>query len=477
MNNEFLINLLPIFPGVLLLITGLILMLRSSFSEDTNVVNLYATGGALLACLLEFAILISNCSACSQGAFSGGAYGILASDALTSFFRFLFLLAFLFSIVNLCFDKLFQDKKSSVLIILFFASVGGYFLISAREVITWYLSLELMSLSSYVLVAAHLSDKKSSEAAIKYFVAGALGSALILFGLVCFYGFSGSGNFTEIYQAISVADTKFIALSSIFLLSGLTFKLGLFPFHYWVADVYQGAARSITVFLSSAVKVAIVAATFFICRDILVFFQEHLVKFWWVVLALSSLLANIMALRQKSLSRLVAYSSIANTAYLSVGFLHLEKADFKLALLNYLVIYILMTLISFISISVLQSDDKKSLLGLSKRSPFLTAVILINLLALAGLPPLLVGLFAKIYVLKAALSAKYVGLSIIFIIGFVIGCYYYLKLIAAMFTESENSASLIIPVITKIILFILAGTLVYYTFFPVRLYDFLGKLV
>ena len=325
-----------------------------------------------------------------------------------------------------------------------FALLGMMVLISANNLLILYLGLELLSLSLYALVAFNRDSSQASEAALKYFVLGAIASAMLLYGISILYGISGTLDIPMLAE--SIANTSFDRLVLLFALSfivvGVAFKLGAVPFHIWVPDVYQGAPTAVTLFIGSAPKIAAYA----MAMRLLVGSLGELQHDWQgmlIVLAVLSLgLGNIVAIAQSNIKRMLAYSTISHIGFILLGILSGSAAGYSAAMF-YTIVYALMTMGAFGAVIILSRagvdaerlDDYK---GLNDKHPWFAFMMLIFMFSMAGVPPL-VGFQAKLAVLRTLVQAELVWLAIVAVLFSVIGAFYYLRIIKLMYFDQAES--------------------------------------
>lgn len=329
-----------------------------------------------------------------------------------------------------------------------FSLLGQIVMISGNNVLVIYLGLELMSLSLYALVALRRDHVASIEAAMKYFVLGALASGFLLYGISMLYGATGSLDLSDIARATSsiTANKTILVFALVFIVSGLAFKLGAVPFHMWVPDVYQGSPTGVTLLLGAAPKLA----AFAICFRLLVegmFTQAIEWQQMLVVLAvLSMAVGNIAALAQTNFKRMLAYSTISHMGFMLLGLLSgvsdghvLLAADAYGSSMFYVITYVLSTLGTFGLILLLarngfESENIDDLKGLSKRSPWFALVMLMLMFSLAGIPPFM-GFYAKFSVLQAVLGTGQVWLALVAVLFSLVGAYYYLRVVKVMYFD------------------------------------------
>lgn len=371
--------------------------------------------------------------------------GLYRADAFGSFAKILiyFAAAISLMIAPKALEKMGAMRAEyPVLIIL--AAVGMGVMVSATDLLTLYIGLELNSLAAYVLASFARNDGRSAEAGLKYFVLGALASGILLFGMSLLYGFTGSTSFETIGSAMTGEISMGLVFGLVFVLSGLAFKISAAPFHMWTPDVYEGAPTPVTAFFASAPKVA---ASALLIRIVIEAFGNQ-VQAWqqivMVVALMSIVIGAVGAIGQQNLKRLLAYSSINNVGFLLIG-LAAGTEQGVAAMLVYLAIYVAMTLGGFICLMQLNGRDgeiKESMAdiaGLSKTRPALAAILAIFMFSLAGIPPLF-GFYGKLVVFNAAIAAGLFPLAVIGIAASVIGAFYYLKVVKTMyFDESADS--------------------------------------
>ncbi|MCL4861023.1 MAG: NADH-quinone oxidoreductase subunit N [Caldilineaceae bacterium] len=318
---------------------------------------------------------------------------------------------------------------------------------SATDLIVVFLALEVFSLGLYILTGLHRRNPRSSEAAMKYFLLGAFASAFFVYGAALVYGAAGSTQYSVIAQAIADgrADMSLLYPGIALLLVGFGFKVSLAPFHMWTPDVYQGAPTPVTAFMSVGTKAAAFAA---LIRVFLVALPATQASWGWVLAILAIItmtLGNLAALRQTSLKRMLAYSSIAHAGYVLVGLAAGNPAGADAALF-YLFTYAFMNIGAFAVIMILERADENDALqqraaGLAQRWPMLALVMAIFMLSLSGVPPL-AGFFGKLLVFKAAVDGGWAWLAVIGMLNSAIGAYYYLRVTVAMYFDQPTAETL-----------------------------------
>lgn len=321
-----------------------------------------------------------------------------------------------------------------------FASLGMMIMASAGNFLTVYLGLELLALSMYALVAFDRDSVKGSEAAMKYFVLGALASGLLLYGMSMLYGATGTLDLAAMSEVIAAgkAEETVLVFGLVFVVIGIAFKFGAVPFHMWVPDVYDGAPTAVTLFLGSAPKIAAFALAIRLLADGAGGLSAH-----WsdmlIILAVASLaIGNIVAIAQTNVKRMLAYSTISHVGFIFLGFVAADGRGYGAALF-YTVVYALTAaggfgLLTILSRKGVDAETLDDLKGLNDRSPWLAGMMLLILFSMAGVPPT-VGFFAKLFVLDAVVQVDMVWLAVVAVFFSIIGAYYYLRAIKMMYFD------------------------------------------
>jgi NADH-quinone oxidoreductase subunit N len=429
-------SLLPALPELTLAVGAMALLMIGAFRGQA--VTGLVTGLAVFLLVIAGALVLWL----PPGRLATFAGGFVVDD----FARYMKLLALTGSAVTLLFATEYLADQSrrmfeyAVLIML--ATVGMLVLISAADMITLYLGLELMSLSLYVVAASHRDNVKSTEAGLKYFVLGALSSGMLLYGSSLIYGFTGTVSFAGIAAAAKGGNLGLI-FGLVFLLAGMCFKVSAVPFHMWTPDVYEGAPTPVTAFFASAPKVAALAV---FTRATLTAFPG-IVNEWQQIVVFVSIasmaLGSVAAIGQTNIKRLMAYSSIGHMGFALVG-LAAASVEGAQGVLVYIAIYVAMTLGTFAVIQAMRRDGKAvegiaDLAGLSRTNPAMAFFLAMLMFSLAGVPPL-AGFFAKFYVFLAAVKAGLWVLAVLGVIASVIGAYYYLAVIKIMYFDEPAGA-------------------------------------
>ncbi|MEQ1917020.1 MAG: NADH-quinone oxidoreductase subunit NuoN [Gallionella sp.] len=330
------------------------------------------------------------------------------------------------------------------MVLALFALLGMNVMISANNFVTLYLGLELLSLALYAMVALQRDSAVATEAAMKYFILGALASGLLLYGMSMLYGATGSLDLNAISDAIKhgVPNKSLLAFGLVFIVSGLAFKLGVVPFHMWIPDVYHGAPTPMTMLIGSAPKLAAFAFT----ARILVEGLQPLMHDWssmLIIMAVASMaLGNLSAIAQTNLKRMFAYSTISHMGFLILGFIGGGIEGYGSAMF-YAVVYVLMTLGGFGMIMLLsragfEADTLNDFKGLNQRSPWLAFMMLLLMFSMAGVPPT-VGFYAKFSVLNAIVQTGHTWLAVTAVMFSLIGAFYYLRIVKLMYFDAPES--------------------------------------
>ena len=379
----------------------------------------------------------------------GGQYGIgfqgqFSADPFSAFFNVLILGAGAFALLlSLDYNEREGLARFEYPVLVLLATTGMMVMVSATNMMTLYLGLELQSLALYVLAAFARDTLRSSEAGLKYFVLGALASGLLLYGISLVYGFSGTMDFKSLAHMLT-DPTKVSAgmvVGLVFVLSGLAFKISAVPFHMWTPDVYEGSPTPVTAFFGTAPKVAAMA----MLLRVMVTPFGHLLPEWQLLVQLvsiaSMLLGSLAAIGQTSIKRLMAYSSIGHVGYALIGLAAGTEAGVR-GVLIYMIVYVFMNLATFAVIITMRRQGRAvekiaDLAGLARTEPALALVMAAAMFSMAGIPPLS-GFFGKLYVFLAAVQAGLMPLAVIGVLTSVIGAYYYLRIVKLMYFDASD---------------------------------------
>ncbi|MCM5678373.1 NADH-quinone oxidoreductase subunit NuoN [Schlegelella sp. S2-27] len=446
-------NWLAIYPEILLLVLTCVIALVDLFVTDPRRTPTYVL--TLLSLVVVGALQLAYVT---DGVTVYGMQDMVVSDPMGNLLEFFATIA---TLVSLVYARPYAaDRgmlKGELFTLSLFSLLGIMVLISANNFLTLYLGLELMSLSLYALVALRRDHAGSTEAAMKYFVLGALASGFLLYGMSMMYGATGSLELGEVFKAIGTGqiNEQVLVFGVVFVVAGLAFKLAAVPFHMWVPDVYQGAPTAVTLMISGAPQLA----GFAMAIRLLVEGMIGLAVDWQqmlIVLAVASLVVgNLAAIAQTNLKRMLAYSTIGQMGFvllgLSCGVLPSNTASAANAYSSamfYTVTYVLTTLGTFGLIALLaregfEAEEISDLKGLNQRSPWYAAVMAIFMFSLAGVPPA-VGFYGKLAVLQALVSTNqslYVWLAVIAVLLSLVGAFYYLRVVKVMYFDEATDTS------------------------------------
>ena len=435
-------DFLLLMPELFVAGSGLLLLVAGAFFKQSPV-HYFAIAG--------FGIMLATLYALAQqwGSMSVMFGGLLESNNFIVLSKIIIVLGTLLVMLMVHGAGFTQNWITfETVALMLFSTLGMMLMVSANHLLAFYVALELMSLSLYILAASNRDNILSAEAGTKYFVLGALASGLFLFGCSLVYGFSGTADFAKLAILYAHHTLPIGALLGVILiLVALFFKMSAVPFHMWTPDVYQGAPTVITAFFASAPKVAALAIT---ARFLMAPLGGLVVQWQQITIAASvasMVVGAIAALRQSNIKRLLAYSSIGHVGYLLLGISSDSFAGMQ-AVLVYLLIYIVMTAGMFTAVLQLNkkglpAESLEDFKGLASQSPMLAAIISLFMLSMAGIPPF-AGFFAKFYVFLAIMEKGFYWLAVVGVLSSVIAAFYYLKIIKLMyFDEAKVSLDVI----------------------------------
>ena len=436
--NLFLNDLVVIIPEVFLMISAIILLMVGSFSKKNSakVVVYFSVLTLITISFLEIVLPWNNELIFNQSLVQNG------------FSRFVKSIIFLSSAFVMVLSSRwlikYDDKAFEYPILILFSTLGMSFMVSANDLITLYLAIELQSLPLYVMASFKKDNIESGEAGIKYFVLGALSSSLFLFGASLVYGFTGSVEFLEISKSIVSSDINTgIIVGIVFILSGLIFKISAVPFHMWTPDVYEGSATPVTAFFATAPKMAAMS----MLVNILYGPFSGAFESWQQIIIFVSIasmsLGSFVAIKQTNIKRLLAYSSIAHMGFALIGLASPLSSLGVQALLIYMLIYLVTNLGVFACIISLETTEGKTvskisdLSGLSKSYPLISFSMAMLMFSFAGIPPL-AGFFGKYLIFRSAIENGLIELAIFGLVVSVVGAYYYIKVIKIMYFDEPD---------------------------------------
>jgi NADH-quinone oxidoreductase subunit N len=330
------------------------------------------------------------------------------------------------------------------------AMLGMMVMISANSFLSIYLGLELLSLSLYAMVAMQRDSVAASEAAMKYFILGAMASAMLLYGMSMIYGATATLDLSEMNRILSTGehDSLVLIFGLVFMLVGVAFKLGAVPFHMWVPDVYHGAPTAVTQFISTAPKLAAFAMLMRILVDGLPSLQPQWHDIITILAVLSIIIGNVVAIAQTNIKRMLAYSGISHIGFLLMGVLAASAAGYT-ASMFYAIVYVLMGLGGFGMVILLsragfEAEELNDFKGLNKRSPWYALMVMFLMFSMAGVPPFL-GFWAKLAVIQAVVSVELYTIAVIAVVFSVVGAFYYLRVIKLVYFDQPDEVSPLTP--------------------------------
>jgi NADH-quinone oxidoreductase subunit N len=458
--SEVFKSTLLIGPELSLIIAGLIIIVLDPILKESAKKNIF--GIALLGLAVAFALNLKRFGV-PEKAFSGA----LSLDPFAAYFNVIFLIgAFLAVILSRDYLNNLSKYTNEFYALILFSTSGMMILSSAQEFMSLFLGFEIMSISVYILSAFNRKSVKSTEAGIKYLILGGFSSAILLYGIALLYGASGSVYLTEIVSKFDPANPLFLAGSALVLV-GFIFKIGAFPLHQWVPDVYEGAPMPVTAFMSVGVKAAAFAILLRVIFEGFTEIQLSIMPVLWIIAVFTMIVGNIAAIAQTSIKRMLAYSSIAHAGYALVGVVAAYGGE-KLAIssvIYYLFAYMFMNLGAFGVLAYLSRDGKEcetfeDISGLWKKRPYLALALGVFMFSLAGIPPT-IGFFAKYRIFLSAVQAGFIWLAVIGILSSVVSAYYYLRVLVYAYMKDDTAAFPSFKIASSIVLiFLCIGTLI-----------------
>jgi NADH-quinone oxidoreductase subunit N len=413
------------------------------------VVAFFKKAGANLAYILSQITMIA--AAVLVYLDMGGLEGLAFSDtyirdALSNVLKIaIFLINIAVLMYSTSYLKARELFKGEYYVLAVFATLGMSVMVSAHHFLTLYLGLELMSLCLYAMVAMHRDSKVATEAAMKYFILGALASGMLLYGMSIIYGVTGSLSISAVAAAIQTGslDNTVLSFGLVFLVIGVGFKLGAVPFHMWLPDVYQGAPTAMTLFIATTPKLAAFAMMIRLLVEGLGDIQQYWQDMLIMLSVLSVILGNVVAIAQTNMKRMLAYSTISHVGFILLGIISGTEAGYAGSLF-YALTYTLMTLAAFGMIILMsrrgfEAEEISDYKGLSQRHPWFALMMLIVMFSMAGIPPL-VGFYAKLAVIKSIVDVELMSVAILVVLMSVIGAFYYLRVIKVMYFDKADEA-------------------------------------
>ncbi|HEX8643275.1 MAG TPA: NADH-quinone oxidoreductase subunit NuoN [Allosphingosinicella sp.] len=433
-------------PELFLTAASLVLLLMSAWMGERSgrLLTWLAVAALVVAALLVPAVRPDDAGGTAFG-------GLFVADRFAAFSK---VLVFIGAAVSLLAAEAWfgrdRDYRAEYPVLILFATIGMGMMVSAGDMLTLYVGLELLSLSSYVLASFQRTDTRSAEAGLKYFVLGALASGLLLYGITLLYGFTGTTLFRGVAEGIALQAASHDGLGTgtlfgiVFVLAGIAFKISAVPFHMWTPDVYEGAPTPVTAFFASAPKVAAMALMVRVAIEGMGPAAEEWRQIVIFSALASTILGGVAAIGQRNVKRLLAYSSINNVGFALIG-LAAGTREGAASVLFYMAVYLVMTLGTFLVVLRMRDADGKavesieSLSGLSRTRPGLALAMAVFMFSLAGIPPLM-GFWPKFYVFNAAVRADLVWLAAIGLATAAISAYYYIKIVKIMYFDEAAPA-------------------------------------
>jgi NADH-quinone oxidoreductase subunit N len=434
-------SIVAIMPELLMTIFGLMLIVIDIMSKDEKKSGVGYFGIAFILLTLLASIPI--------GGFKiHGFNNMLVWDSYAFAFFIIFAIAYILTTLgSVDYLKSNDINKGEYYIIMFFSIIGMMFMVSATDLSVFYLGLETMAISMYIMAGFNKKDKKSNEAGIKYFIIGAFSSGILLYGLSYVYGYTGSTKYVDIAGMINSngLESFNIKLGLVMMLTGFAFKISAVPFHMWAPDVYSGAPTPVTGFMTVAPKAASFGALIRFVWIALEPAQMEWKLFFSILAVLTMTYGNLVAIAQSNVKRMLAYSAISHAGYMLIGVVAGNELGYQ-SIALYMIIYGFMNIGAFTILSqlknkgIIEDESLSSFAGLAKKHPLASVAMLIFMFSLAGIPPL-AGFIGKFYIFSAAIKSGVVWLAIVGVINSVIGCYYYMRVTIFMYFKEPEVES------------------------------------
>ncbi len=463
-------NLIPVLPEIFILTMVCLIMIIDLFLDESQRQTTYLLTQISLAVTIFITLLVASPE--TQVVFDGSYIRDPMSDGLKVFICIISMVAFVYSKEYLLKHEQF---RGDFFVLGLFAILGMMVMVSSASFLSIYLGLELLSLSLYAMVAFNRDSKVGSEAAMKYFMLGAIASGMLLYGISMIYGATGHIGFSEVAAAVANSGTNdtVLVFGLVFLVIGLAFKLGAVPFHMWMPDVYHGAPTPVAMFIGSAPKLA----AFALAIRMLVDGLEGLHADWQgmlIILAvLSMAVGNVIAIAQTNIKRMLAYSTISHVGFIMLGILAGTNEGY-ISSMFYAITYGIMAVGSFgviiaFSRKGFEAENLEDYKGLHERSPWFALMMLFVMFSMAGVPPT-VGFFAKLFVLDSIVSVGLTSIALIGVFFSIIGAFYYIRIIKLMYFDKPlDDAPFEASIDTKVVLTVNGVSLLILGLFPATL--------
>ncbi len=433
-------NFVPAMPEIFVLTMACVILIFDLFIKDNDrIVTFVLAIGTLVGAMMLTISLSENARVLT---FNDTFVSDPMGNVLKVFIYLITAVVFIYSRQYLKQRGLF---KGEYFVLGLFGVLGMMVMVSAHSMLTLYMGLELLSLSLYAMVAFQRDSLSSTEAAMKYFVLGALASGMLLYGMSLLYGVAASLDLATISSVVAQNPDNIILLVGLaFTVVGMAFKLGAVPFHMWIPDVYHGAPTSVTMYIGAAPKIAAFAMVMRLLVEGLGDLHSHWQSMLVVLAILSIVIGNVVAIAQTNIKRMLAYSTISHVGFILLGILSGTENGYS-ASMFYVVVYSLMSMGGFGMIIVLsrsgfEADNIDDFKGLNERSPWLAAMMMILMFSMAGVPPT-VGFYAKLSVLQSIVQVDMVWLAVTAVIFSVIGAFYYLRIIKTMYFDKPQESA------------------------------------
>jgi NADH-quinone oxidoreductase subunit N len=463
-------NLIPVLPEIFILSMVCLIMILDLFLEESQRQTTYLLSQVSLAVTIFLILLVSSSE--TQIVFDGSYIRDPMSDGLKVFICLISMAAFVYSKEYLLKHEQF---RGDFFVLGLFAILGMMVMVSSASFLTIYLGLELLSLSLYALVAFNRDSKTGSEAAMKYFMLGAIASGMLLYGISMIYGATGHIGFSEVASAVATSGTNntVLVFGVVFLVIGLAFKLGAVPFHMWMPDVYHGAPTPVAMFIGSAPKLAAFALAIRMLVDGLEGIHSDWQGMLVILAVLSMAVGNVVAIAQTNIKRMLAYSTISHVGFIMLGILAGTNEGYVSSMF-YAITYGIMAVGSFgiiiaFSSKGFEAENLEDYKGLHEKSPWFALMMLFVMFSMAGVPPT-VGFFAKLFVLDSIISVGMTNIALIGVFFSIIGAFYYIRIIKLMYFDKPVDDTTFEPSIdTKVVLSVNGLSLLILGLFPATL--------
>lgn len=432
MTDFSFVQIMPLVPEMFLAVAGLFLLVLGVFNGDKAAKQIAWL--VMIAFTVAGSLLLQN-----SWERTDVLNGLFVMDQFAGIVKLMLLLG-LITAVALSIRALEEDRMArfEYPLLILFSGLGMMIMVSAHDLLSLYMGLELQSLAAYVLASIRRDNVKSSESGLKYFILGSIASGMLLFGASLVYGYTGSTNFMVIGETLQDQNSLGAMIGMVFILSALAFKVSAAPFHMWTPDVYEGAPTPVTAFFALVPKVAAIALLIRLLFEAFPTVSDQWQQIIWMLSALSMAVGGFAALMQDNIKRLLAYSSISNMGFALVG-LAAGTYEGLASVLVYLAIYMVMTAGTFAIIMNMRRnghalENISDLSGLSRNAPVMAYCLALLMFSMSGIPPL-AGFFGKFMVFKAAVEAELYGLAVFGVLTSVVAAYYYIRIIKIMFFD------------------------------------------